>query len=159
MSDQDGFFGDIFDSPNDDPLLQSDDPSAAAEQSDQQEFGSSEPRTSESASAREQSPNNQSFSTEDEVPSWMNDDDFMSEGAADGGDLNEQVPAEKQQVVVAPRPEGEMRGLATLNEAFDHGWRLQNIGVSDESDLPQPAFVVTIERDIPRSLFDFGGPR
>lgn len=127
---KDGFFGDIFDSPDDDPLLQSD------------------PDRSPSAS------------DDVETPSWMDDDSFMDDGTEDTYD---DVPVEMQEVVVAPNDGNDT--LDQINEAIDHGWRLAHITLTDKQRAAVPAgeasprFVVTIERDIPRSLFDFGPNR
>jgi hypothetical protein len=154
MSDQ-GFFGDVFDSPDDDPLLQSDDSSDFDPESDESAPSGTGPPEPEPAGSPSASGGDQ-LASEDHPPSWMNDDSFMSGGEGDADDVDDQVPAEQQQVVVAPRPGDEMRGVETLNEAFDHGWRLRKVGLADSAEPHDPTFVVTIERDIPRSLFDFG---
>lgn len=119
---KDGFFGDIFDSPDDDPLLKSD--------------------------ADRDDPVPDDFDT----PSWMDGTDRDVDGAGEG-------PVEMQEVEVAPGDGND--NLDRINEAIDHGWRLAHITLTEKqpssvSNGSSPCFVVTIERDIPRSLFDFG---
>lgn len=118
---KDGFFGNIFDSPDDDPLLKSD------------------------------ADRNDPVADDFAPPSWMDDADRDV-------DSSDEVPVEMQEVEVTPNDGTD--SLEIINEAIDHGWRLAHITLTEtetaaaSGDAPQ-RFIVTIERDIPRSLFDF----
>lgn len=51
-------------------------------------------------------------------------------------------------------------GLDTLNEAVEDGWRLSHISVEDRVNSVagdvETKLTVLLERNTPRSLFDFG---
>lgn len=139
MNDHTDFFGDVFESPEDDPLL----------------GGEGERSGEDEQSAREQGP-----------PSWMQDDQESREGAADAPqdpthDSGERGGPERKEIVV---DQEEQRGLTELNEAVGQGWRLVQISLDRPSGQQAASrreakrFVAVLEQEGPQSLFDFGAP-
>jgi len=134
MSDDSDFFGDVFDDPEDDPLLGSDSNASDASPSDEPEH---------------QGP-----------PSWMSDDPETN-GETSDHDVDETPGPERKKIVVDENGrEGE--GIDVLNQALGEGWRLVRISL-DRPDGEQVAspkavhrFVATLEQENPQSLFDFG---
>ncbi len=136
MSDDSDFFGDVFEDPEDDPLLGGEDASAENRASDTPE---------------DQGP-----------PSWMTDDPQSNGRHKDGDDerAKETGPEQKQIVVDQRGEKGE--GIDALNQAVGQGWRLVRICLArpdgEQSATPRAAnrFVAILEQDHPQSLFDFG---
>jgi len=134
MSQDSNFFGDVFDDPEDDPLL------------------GDESRASDESAASE--PDRQG------PPSWMSEDPTPN-GEASSTDRNENTgPARKQILVDQQKDAGA--GLDALNQAVGQGWRLVRISLArpngEQAATPQAAhrFVAILEQDRPQSLFDFG---
>jgi len=151
MSDQQGFFGDIFDTPEDDPLLQSEDGSDA-EPDDKDAPSAPQENTGSESSDEPTDPNAP-------MPAWGPDlsMDETAEGETFGdGSSESAVPTEQERVVLSPGSSEASRGIRTLNDACSDGWRIVRIRLSDPDGRPAKV-IVTIERDIPPSLFDFGG--
>jgi hypothetical protein len=133
MSEDNDFFGDVFDKPEDDPLLGSDPSSSdesAPDESDQQG-----------------------------PPSWMTEEsDANGEPSrdpdADAG------PTRKRIVVDQEGDDGA--GIDALNQAVGQGWRLVRISPArpdgEQATTSQTVyrFVATLEQERPQSLFDFG---
>jgi hypothetical protein len=151
MDDHDDFFGDIFEDPEDDPLLDGD--------------ADDEPAPGGPSSSRGRTPGRG-------IPSWITEDSDPerpggpastdapggpSSPTGDGGS-GEPGAAERREIVVDQRAG---RGLEALNEAVAQGWRLIRISLArtEESAAEQQAaerFVAILELDTPQSLFDFG---
>jgi hypothetical protein len=147
MDDPNDFFGDVFQDPEDDPLLGGDAPN------DEPAGGSS--------SAPDGPPDRG-------TPSWMDDEPDAAEanGASPGASSPEAPPGEdgrsggpeRREIVVDQRAG---RGLDALNEAVAQGWRLIRISLA-QADGPADGqraaerFVAILEPDNPQSLFDFG---
>jgi hypothetical protein len=138
--DDDNFFGEVFDDPNDDPLL-GDDPSG--------------PEESGADASPEQGP-----------PSWVSDGPdeeahARSNGAAEQAPEEQPSPPDQKDILVDQR-DGATTGLETLNDALGEGWKLVRISLA-QPDGEQAAsrreahrFVATLEQERPPSLFDFG---
>jgi hypothetical protein len=174
-----GFFDDIFDVPNDDPLLQP-----------QEEDGSTgSGRTGEAAAHSSPAPNGSAHRSSGDGlfssgassrPESARSSSKAPEGreAAEGrealpeptgrqrpenpsGDRRcvsrGQAVTERKRIEVAPRRRTERGDLDTVNRALRRDWRLRDIRPFRSDDRTDPVFVVTLERDLPRSLFDFGG--
>ena len=149
MDDPNDFFGDVFQDPEDDPLLGGDAPE------DDPAGGSSS--TSDPAPDRGS-------------PSWMDDEpDAPPASGSSPPDASEEAPTseggpgatggpERREIVVDQRAG---RGLDALNEAVAQGWRLIRISLA-QADAPGDGeraaerFVAILEPDNPQSLFDFG---
>lgn len=141
--DDDTFFGNVFDDPNDDPLLGGD-PSDPTEAS---------PDTS----------------PEQGAPSWVSD--ARENGEAPGPDAHdgngdraddESSGRPEQMDILVDQQDGSGDGLETLNDALGEGWKLVRISLA-QPDGEQAAsrqaahrFVATLEQERPPSLFDFG---
>jgi len=132
MSNDSDFFGDVFDDPEDDPLLGGGD--AASD-------------------APSEGPDGEG------PPSWMAEDARTEdESAGDGPDTS--GPDQKRIRVDPAEDAGD--GLDSLNRAVGQGWRLVGLSLARPGDEPggasEPAyhFVATLEQDRPQSLFDFG---
>lgn len=155
MSDQQGFFGDIFDTPEDDPLLQSEDGSDA--EPDEDEPSPAEPSPEESVGSES---SDEPSSPDAPMPAWDQDlsmdEDAPAETFGDGSSEST-VPTEQERVVLSPGSREASRGIRTLNDACNDGWRIVRIRLSDSDGRHASNVIVTIERDIPPSLFDFGG--
>lgn len=152
MSEQKGFFGNIFDSTEDDPLLQSDsfdDDASGNEAASPSNTGSSlfSPDASPPADARRDSPASASGDTArrfSSTPTASEHDDYQTVVLEEATDpwTNDTT----------------WEGLDALNDAVQTGWHVVDIEPSHEpSDAPLQLSIL-LERDIPRSLFDFGGP-
>jgi hypothetical protein len=72
-------------------------------------------------------------------------------------DARDQTVTERTRVELAPRRQTRRYDLDDVNRALRRDWRLHAISPSRSCDPADPVFVVTLERDLPRSLFDFGG--
>ncbi len=141
MSKDNDFFGDVFDSPEDDPLL-------GGEESDPLNESSS------------QSPNQG-------VPSWMSDEHTNGTAASDEDettdDQREEAPQTPERKEIVVEGERDDSSLNELNEAVGQGWRLVRIslarpnGQQAASRREAKRFVAILEQDRPQSLFDFGG--
>lgn len=140
MSADKDFFGDVFDSPEDDPLLGD---------------GAEAPNESSTPESREQGP-----------PSWMSDDEqdnpASSRGNESGDTQHDDATAPTKQKEIVLEGESGGRGLDELNEAVGQGWRLVRIslvgagGQQAASRREAERFVATLEQESPQSLFDFG---
>jgi hypothetical protein len=186
MSNPEGFFGSIFGSTEDDPLLQSDreamqsngngngrtDTSGASPADTADNPRSRADRASQSS--RSQPPSspaspNQTAST----PRSRNDhrDDHRTGPSGDAThpegqhhhearDKQHSDAMEVQEVVLHQHGD-ETEGLTDLNEAVEDGWRFSHISLDDRirsaSGDVDTQIVVLMERNTPRSLFDFGG--
>lgn len=183
MSNPEGFFGSIFGSAEDDPLLQSDreamqsngngngrtDTSGASSPADTAD----EPRSRAdraSQSSRSQPPSPPSSPNQAASTSRSRNDDRTGPpgDAARHQDQAHREPREKQhtdamevQEVVLHQHGDETEGLTDLNEAVEDGWRFSHISLDDRirsaSGDVDTQIVVLMERNTPRSLFDFGG--
>lgn len=134
MSNQNGFFGDIFGSAEDDPLLQSDDDTLSS-RSNGASQSVSEPRT--------------------EPPSES------SQETSSATSSSPKTEAMEVQEVVLHQSGNETNGLAELNEAVEDGWRFSHVSLDDRirsatGDV-DTEITILMERNTPRSLFDFGG--
>jgi hypothetical protein len=144
MDDPNDFFGDVFQDPEDDPLLEGDAPDDAPD---------GEPSSSrDGASARG-------------TPSWMADepDSQRANGSAPSGpssdDASDEANDPERREIVVDQRAG--RGLDALNEAVAQGWRLIRISLAQadgpaEEQRAAERFVAILEPDNPQSLFDFG---
>jgi hypothetical protein len=150
MSDNSDFFGDVFENPDDDPLLGG-------------EGAESSNRSDETGGVEDQ-------------PSWMSEDtptseDSVSEGIStngksgsstepSGSQTPNQDPNQKEIVVDQETDAGA--GIKALNQAVQQGWRLVRIslpgrgGEPVSSSRPVHRFVAILEKENPQSLFDFG---
>jgi len=135
MSDDSDFFGNVFDDPDDDPLLGGED------------------AASENPSSQESDPQG--------PPSWMSEETHTN-GEAPSSETENETGPERKQIVVDQRRNAD-RGLDALNEAVGQGWRLVRISLArpngEQAATSREAhrFVATLEQDNPQSLFDFGG--
>jgi hypothetical protein len=134
MSQDSDFFGDVFDDPEDDPLLggdsrSSDDPAPDA-------------------------PDRQG------PPSWMSEEPSPN-GEASASDVDPDPGPTRKQILVDQQGDAGA-GLDALNQAVGQGWRLVRINLArpdGEQAPPSRAarrFVAILEQDRPQSLFDFG---
>jgi hypothetical protein len=158
MSDQQGFFGDIFDTPEDDPLLQSEDGSDAEPDGDEPSPADRTPDESVGSESGDEP-----TSPDAPMPAWdqdlsmdERDENPASETFGDGSS-ERAVPTEQERVVLSPGSSEASRGIRTLNDACNDGWRIVRLRLSDPDGRHDSKVIVTIERDIPPSLFDFGG--
>lgn len=139
MAKEKDFFGNVFDSPEEDPLLGEEPGGTEEDDSDQSE---------------DQGP-----------PTWMSGEQTNGRSSSTDGDSTEQQrgaqPERKEIVVEGETSEGQ--GLEELNEAVGQGWRLVRIslarpnGQQAASRLEAERFVAILEQESPQSLFDFGG--
>lgn len=136
MSDDSDFFGEVFDDPENDPLL------GGADSSD------------DAAGANEHE--------RPGPPSWMSDD-AAREGAGSGTDVDEGGSSTQKRILVDQQGDAG-QGIDAINQAVGQGWRLVKISLA-RPDGEQPAsaqaahrFVATLEQESPQSLFDFGAP-
>lgn len=130
MSNKSGFFGDIFGSAEDDPLLQS----------DQDAFSS--PSDDDAQSMSKQQPK----SPQDATSSVSSSSD---------------TEAMEVQEVILRQSGSQTNGLAKLNDAVEDGWRVSDVSLDDRirsaSGDVDTQITILMERNTPRSLFDFGG--
>jgi hypothetical protein len=146
MDDHDDFFGDVFQDPEDDPLLGGDAP-------DDEAAGPSSSPDGAADQGR---------------PSWITDepdptDDPASPDVPRGPSSPTDSPgpsgaSERREIVVDQRAD---QGLDALNEAVAQGWRLIRISLAQadgpaEGGRAADRFVAILEPDGPQSLFDFG---
>jgi hypothetical protein len=132
MSDDSEFFGDVFDRPDEDPLLRDD--------------LDREPPPESSADPAEK------------APSWMSED-AESGAQAGAGRTREGRPERKTIIVDQGAADGD--GLEELNEALGRGWQLVQLSLArpdgpQASSRPAARFEAVLEQDSPQSLFDFG---
>jgi hypothetical protein len=133
MTNDSDFFGDVFEDPEDDPLLGGD--SSSSEQASPQE-------------PEEEGP-----------PSWMSEEQ-RTNGEAASSDVDDTRPGQKQ--IVVDQRGGGGEGIDELNRAVGQGWRLVRISLArpdgEQAATAQEAhrFVAVLEQDSPQSLFDFG---
>jgi hypothetical protein len=173
MSNQ-GFFGSIFESPDEDPLLRSDD--RTADQSARTDDARTDDARTDDArtdDARTDDRREDDWGDDD----WMNDDAFSGDGASYGSDAtfyddlyggadkraddaasDDVEETDVQDVYVAL--DDTQPSLQTLNAAVDDGWRMTHVDlVGSGAFASEPQVVITIERSHPRShprsLFDF----
>lgn len=151
MSEDSDFFDDVFDDPDDDPLL-----GGSPEPSDDLDAESGDPSA---GSAPSEEPERQG------PPSWMSDEPntngtaFAPNGTEPNG-AETSDPSRKQIVVDQEGDAGA--GIDALNQAVGQGWRLVRIFLArptgQQAATPQAAhrFVAILEQDRPQSLFDFG---
>lgn len=147
MSEDSDFFDDVFDDPDDDPLLGgSPDPSDDADS----ESGDLPTGSTSSEEPDWQGP-----------PSWMSDEPNTNGTASAPNGTEESDPTRKQIVVDQQGDAGA--GIDALNQAVGQGWRLVRICLDrptgQQAATPEAAhrFVAILEQDRPQSLFDFGG--
>jgi hypothetical protein len=140
MNNGSDFFGNVFDDPEDDPLLSGDD----------EEARGSSPQSDQEAGA----------------PSWVTNEeggDTAPAGRSQGRreERNSDSACERKTIVVDQRDD-DARGLTELNEAVGQGWRLVRIsldrpsGQQAASRTEAERFVAVLEQESPQSLFDFG---
>jgi len=139
MSEDNDFFGDVFDNPEDDPLL-----------------GSESSSPDESRSSDEPAPDD---SDQQGPPSWMSEE--ADTHGASSSDVGENPGPTRKRIVVDQ--EGDAgAGIDALNQAVGQGWRLVRISLArldgEQAATPRAAhrFVATLEQERPQSLFDFG---
>ena len=145
MEDNDDFFGDVFDDPEDDPLI-----------------GGSD---SDDSSSGYESDESASGSSEHGPPSWMSEERVNGHGSSEesagsGSQKSDSGPAQK--TVIVDQSGDQTDGLDELNEAVGEGWRLVRITLSrsdqngsERTDRAEK-FVAVLEQEGPQSLFDFG---
>ena len=132
MSGNSDFFGDVFDDPDEDPLL-----------------GGNE-------SAVGGSPERSDPQGE---PSWMSEGDERSNGTPSPSTADQNDACRKQ--IVVDQRRGESEGMDALNRAVGDGWRLVRLsldrlnGEQAASRTVSHQFVAILEQEEPRSLFDF----
>lgn len=140
MSNQNGFFGDIFGSAEDDPLLQS----------DQDAFSSRGDGASSSVSEPQSVSDSESESSS-----------TSSRETSSSSSSSPKTDAMEVQEVVLHQSGNETDGLAELNEAVEDGWRFSHVSLDDRirsaSGDVDTEITILMERNTPRSLFDFGG--
>jgi hypothetical protein len=133
MNEDSDFFGDVFDDPEDDPLLGGD--SASSDESPDSEPERRGP------------------------PSWMSEEPNANGEATPSED--EEDDHTRKRIVVDQNGDAGA-GIDALNQAVGQGWRLVRISLArpdgEQAASPQAAhrFVATLEQDEPQSLFDFG---
>ena len=173
-----GFFDDIFDVPTDDPLLQPEDDDGSSGSARPGEAGShSSPVPNGSAhrssgglfasgpSSRTESPRSGCKAAEGrkapegrEAPPEPTGRQRPDNLSGDRGRASrDRAVTERKRIEVAPRRRTEGCDLDTVNRALRQDWRIHDIRPFRSDDRTDPVFVVTLERDLPRSLFDFGG--
>lgn len=127
MSDE-GFFEDVFDRPEDDPLLGEEEPVAPDEQ--------------------------------DVQPSWTREESEASEAytSSPAGSRNaDHADGPEQKTVVVRQEASNTDGLDALNKAVQRGWRIDDLDLkSGRDEATTDRIVVTLERNGPQSLFEFG---
>ena len=133
MSEDSDFFGDVFEDPDDDPLL------------------GDEEGASEVPESNEGPPDTGS-------PSWMSEDEKSAEDS--GSNSGDETEAPKKEILVEQGSSKE--GIQQINEAIGEGWKLVRIslgqpdGEQASSQREARRFVATLEQDSPQSLFEFG---
>jgi hypothetical protein len=131
MSDE-GFFEGVFEHPEDDPLLHSDDSSPLSDEHDpvpswvEESGGSTEEESSDESHAVEESP--------------------------DASTRGENI--ERKSVLVDPET-GAVQGLASLNEAVQNGWQIIDLDYSRDGPSRDDVVTFVLQRENPQSLFEF----
>lgn len=158
MSEPEGFFGNIFQSSDDDPLLQSDPPSA----DDDADAKPAEDRLFSDRSTQRNA----------RVPSEATRKSTESRTSGHQAPSHTDISAEDEDVRTVTLTEDHDRwadqrtwgGLEQLNDAVQTGWHVIDIepeyvestSARGTTKNTQLRLHVELERDIPRSLFDFG---
>lgn len=148
MSDDSDFFGDVFDDPEDDPLLGDD-------------------ASSDSPSEENESADESPFLDDDlGAPSWMSDEQTNGRDTPDDSApqaaSSDSTDAPKRKEIVVDQQADDANGLDELNDAVGEGWRLVQISLAQpdgeqaSSRRAAERFVAILEQDSPQSLFDFG---
>jgi hypothetical protein len=133
------FFGDVFESPEDDPLL----------------GGEGERSTEDSQSEADHGP-----------PSWVQEEADAQGRSPEASqerssDSDPGAKPERKMIVV---DQEKQQGLTELNDAVGQGWRLVQISLDRPSGQQAASrseakrFVAVLEQERPQSLFDFGAP-
>jgi hypothetical protein len=154
MSNQNGFFGDIFGSAEDDPLLQSDQDAFSSR-------GDGASSVSEPQSVSESESQSESQSEPSRASSREPSHTASSPDSSSADSSSPKTDAMEVQEVVLHQSGNETNGLAELNEAVEDGWRFSHVSLDDRirsaSGDVDTKITVLMERNTPRSLFDFGG--
>jgi hypothetical protein len=130
------FFGELFDDPKGDPLLH-------------EEAGDS-PAKNQSSNAEHQGP-----------PSWMSYDSSSNGRDANDDGRQEKENVEQKEIIIDQRGENG-KSLDALNQAIRQDWDLVRVFLSQADGQPDTVrhstlrFVATLEKQNPKSLFDFG---
>lgn len=149
MSEDSDFFGDVFDDPQDDPLL-GDSPASSRDAASENADQSTERDSQEGGKPG--------------PPSWMSDQPntngtATSTNGAESSESETSNPNRKKIVVDQQGDAGA--GIDALNQAVGQGWRLVRICLDgsegEQARTPRAAhrFVAILEQDRPQSLFDF----
>jgi hypothetical protein len=151
MSEDNDFFGDVFDDPQDDPLL-GNSPASSGD-------SSSEPPDRPTGS------DSQDHGKQQGPPSWMSDEPNTNGTApsTNGTEPSESESSDPNRKEIVVDQQGDAgAGIDALNQAVGQGWRLVRISLArpdgEQAATPQAAhrFVAILEQDRPQSLFDFG---
>ena len=149
MSEDSDFFGDVFDDPQDDPLLGD----SSASSGDAAPENADQPTESDSQEDDKQGP-----------PSWMSDQPNTNGTATspNGAGPSESEPSDPSRKEIVVDQQGDSgAGIDALNQAVGEGWRLVRICLArpdgEQARTPRAAhrFVAILEQDRPQSLFDF----
>ncbi len=147
MSDDSDFFGNVFDDPEDDPLLGDDEPS-------------------DSSSEETDSPEESFLDDDLGAPSWMSDERPNGQTDPDAAP-SESAPSSatdppNRKEILVDQQADDPTGLDELNAAVGEGWRLVQISLAQpdgeqaSSRRAAERFVAILKQDSPQSLFDFG---
>jgi hypothetical protein len=134
MNDDSDFFGEVFEDPDDDPLLGG------------EESGSEAPDSTEDSSEK------------GGPPSWMSEG--QENGEASGSTSGKENGPPKKEILIEQGSSEE--GIQQINEAIGEGWKLVRISLGqpdgEQASTQREArrFVATLEQDSPQSLFEFG---
>ena len=143
MSD-DGFFGSVFNNPEDDPLLHSDEDPSLPEEDDLVPSWMGE--ESDSAATEVEPPKSEDPAP---APSWA---------PAEDSEAPEEETSEQKEIVI-DSDKANSENLDAVNEAVQQGWRLKKIDLDLSPPLSSSSdarVVVFLERESPQSLFEFG---
>lgn len=135
MNEHTDFFGDVFESPEDDPLLGGE--------------GGRSSKKDAAGSEAEQGP-----------PSWMQEEhEAGGRSSEEAQGHGHREGPERKKIVVGQE---DQQGLTELNEAVGQGWRLVQISLDRPSGQQAASrseaerFIAVLEQERPQSLFDFG---
>ena len=135
MSDNDNFFGSVFEDPDDDPLLGGEGPDSKGSSDENNDI--------------------------EGQPSWATEE-VPANGKADSStEASENKDATQKQIVVDQHQEAGA-GTDEINRAVEQGWRLVRISLPstgrEQAATTRKAhrFVAILEKEEPQSLFDFG---
>ncbi|PEN14604.1 hypothetical protein CRI94_06170 [Longibacter salinarum] len=161
MSNSEGFFGSIFGSADDDPLLQSD-----------REDTESAPHSSHSTGSSRRSengPDHGGTRSSATAPNQRQSDSQRSDRSRSTKSRSKRTqtpdhpspdPGKDVRQVVLHQRNNETTGLRHLNKAVEDGWRFSHISITPRSRAASGQvdtdIIVSMERSTPRSLFDFG---